>query len=128
MTKVLLASRLAEPLRELQQCLSEQRDFEVHTRLISNGHTDPLHGLTFDPELVVLRFDAEHLVELAAWNGSTSRPPLIVVGPGGHPEAMRLAIRAGAKDFSSSEPVVPSELLASLQRVRDEHQRQKSLR
>jgi pilus assembly protein CpaE len=126
-TKVLIASRLAEPLRELQQALNEQREFEIHGRLISNGHADPLHGLTFEPDLVVLRFDAEHLVELAAWagNGSASRPPLIVVGPAGHPDAMRLAIRSGAKDFLP-EPVIPSELIASLQRVRDEHQRQKS--
>jgi pilus assembly protein CpaE len=125
--KVLIASRLAEPLRELQVCLQEQREFEIHTRLISNGHADPLQGLSFEPELVVLRFDAEHLAELAAWSGkgAESRPPLIVVGPAGHPEAMRLAIRSGAKDFLP-EPVAATELIAALQRVRDESQRQRS--
>jgi pilus assembly protein CpaE len=126
-TKVLLASRLADPLQELQRCLQEQREFEIHTRLISNGHADPLHGLSFEPDLVVLRFDAEHLSELAAWSGkgSASRPPLIVVGPAGHPEAMRLAIRSGAKDFLP-EPASPSELIAALQRVRDDHSRQRA--
>jgi pilus assembly protein CpaE len=125
--KVLLASRLAEPLRELQQCLQEQREFEIHTRLISNGHADPLEGLSFQPELVVLRFDAEHLAELAAWSGKGAdlRPPLIVVGPAGHPEAMRLAIRSGAKDFLP-EPVTASELVAALQRVRDETARRRA--
>jgi pilus assembly protein CpaE len=125
-TKVLLASRLASPLRDLQQCLEEQREFEIHARLISNGHVDPLHGLSFEPDLVVLRFDAEHLTELAAWSGkgAASRPPLIVVGPAGHPEAMRLAIRSGAKDFLP-EPVTATELIAALQRVRDEVHRQR---
>jgi len=126
-TKVLLASRLASPLRDLQQCLEEQREFEVHARLISNGHVDPLHGLSFQPDLVVLRFDAEHLTELAAWSGkgAASRPPLIVVGPAGHPEAMRLAIRSGAKDFLP-EPVTATELVAALQRVRDEAHRHRA--
>jgi pilus assembly protein CpaE len=123
-TKVLLASRLASPLRDLQQCLEEQREFEIHARLINNGHADPLAGLSFQPEVVVLRFDAEHLAELAAWSGkgAASRPPLIVVGPAGHPEAMRLAIRSGAKDFLP-EPVTAADLIAALQRVRDEAHR-----
>jgi pilus assembly protein CpaE len=125
--KVLIASRLAEPLQDLQNCLQEQREFEVHTRLISNGHADPLHGLSFAPDLVVLRFDAEHLAELAAWSGKGAalRPPLIVVGPAANPEAMRLAIRSGAKDFLP-EPVTSSELIAALQRVRDEAQRSRA--
>lgn len=127
MTKVLLASRLADPLQELQRCLQEQREFEIHTRLISNGHTDPLHGLSFEPDLVVLRFDAEHLAELAAWTGkgADSRPPLVVIGPAGHSEAMRLAIRSGAKDFLP-EPVSSTELIAALQRVRNEDLRQRA--
>jgi pilus assembly protein CpaE len=105
-------------LRALQQCLAGRSKFEVHARLISNGHTDPLHGIPFDPDLVVLRFDAEHLAELAAWTAHTavSRPPLIVVGPAANAEAMRLAIRAGAKDFLP-EPATASDLIAVLDRV-----------
>ena len=118
MIRVLLASRASAPLRALQQCLTGRSKFEVHARLISNGHTDPLHGIPFDPDLVVLRFDAEHLAELAAWNAShaAARPPLIVVGPAANSEAMRLAIRAGAKDFLP-EPVAAADLIAVLERV-----------
>jgi pilus assembly protein CpaE len=106
------------PLRALQQCLAGKSRFEVQTRLINNGHADPLHGLPFDPDLVVLRFDAEHLAELAAWTAgdAASRPPLIVVGPAANAEAMRLAIRAGAKDFLP-EPVTGPDLIAVLERV-----------
>lgn len=120
MIRVLIASRAAAPLRALQQCLAGRSKYEVHARLISNGHTDPLHGVPFDPDLVVLRFDAEHLAELAAWNAShaAARPPLIVVGPA-NAEAMRLAIRAGAKDFLA-EPVAAADLAAVLDRVHAE--------
>jgi pilus assembly protein CpaE len=119
--RVLIASRAAAPLRALQQCLAGRSKYEVHARLISNGHTDPLHGVPFDPDLVVLRFDAEHLAELAAWNAShaAARPPLIVVGPAANAEAMRLAIRAGAKDFLA-EPVAAADLVAVLDRVHAE--------
>ena len=119
MIRILIASRAAAPLRALQQCLAGRSKFEVHARLISNGHTDPLYGIPFDPDLVVLRFDAEHLAELAAWtasNAAASRPPLIVVGPAANSEAMRLAIRAGAKDFLA-EPVAATDLIAVLERV-----------
>jgi len=124
MTKVLIASQLATSLRDLQECLKQQSEFEVYPRLINNGHADPLHGLSFQPDIVVLRFDAEHLKLLAEWTAtnSASRPPLIVVGPSGETEAMRLAIRSGAKDFLP-EPVIAAELIATLQRVRDEAKR-----
>ncbi len=121
MIKVLIASRSALALQDLQECLKEQSEFEVHPRLINNGHTDPLHGIAFQPDVVVLRFDAEHLAELSDWSAATtaSRPPLVVVGPSGETEAMRLAIRAGAKDFLP-EPVAAGDLIATLRRVSDE--------
>jgi pilus assembly protein CpaE len=124
MMKVLLASRTASALQELQQLLKEQSGIEVQTRLISNGHGDPLHGLALQPDIVVLRLDAEHLTELSDWStaGRTPRPPLIVVGPPGDTEAMRLAIRSGAKDFMP-EPVQSDELIEVLHRVRDEAKR-----
>ncbi len=121
MTKVLLASRVASALRELQESLREQNEFEVHPRLINNGHADPLHGLAIQPDIVVLHFDSEHLAELAEWASSTStaRPPLVVVGPIGDTEALRLAIRCGAKDFLPL-PLVAADLITALQRVREE--------
>ena len=119
MTKVLLTSRNSAALRPLQQCLAQQSEFEAHARIIVNGYTDPLHGLPFSPDIVILRVDGEHLAELTAWStkSAVSRPPLIVVGPAGQVEAMRLAMRSGAKDFLV-EPVAPADLLAALRQVR----------
>ena len=119
MTKVLLTSRNSAALRPLQQCLAQQGEFEAHARIITNGFTDPLHGLPLSPDIVILRVDADHLAELTAWStkGGASRPPLIVVGPAGQVEAMRLAMRSGAKDFLV-EPVAPADLMAALRQVR----------
>jgi pilus assembly protein CpaE len=118
-TKVLLTSRNSAALRPLQQCLAQQSEFEAHARVIVNGYTDPLHGLPFSPDIVILRVDGEHLAELTAWStkSAASRPPLIVVGPAGQVEAMRLAMRSGAKDFLV-EPVAPADLIAALRQVR----------
>ena len=41
--KVLVASRSADALRILGASLKGVHAFECTTRLISNGHTDPLH-------------------------------------------------------------------------------------
>ena len=119
MTKVLLTSRNSAALRPLQQCLAQQSEFEAHARIVVNGHTDPLHGLPFSPDIVILRVDAEHLAELTTWStkSAVSRPPLIVVGPAGQVEAMRRAMRSGAKDFLV-EPVAPADLIAALRQVR----------
>ena len=122
--RVLLASRSAEALRLLSAGLSSARDISCTTRLISNGHTDPLHDVNPTPDVLVLRFDAESLVELAtlAKSNPDTRPPLIVVGPAGNPEAMRLAVRSGARDFLA-EPLNAEEFVTSVERLRHEPKR-----
>lgn len=122
--KVLLASRSAEALRHLSTSLASAKDVVCTTRLISNGHTDPLHDVHPAPDVLVLRFDPESLAELAtlAQSNPDSRPPLIVVGPAGSPEAMRLAVRSGARDFLA-EPLHAEEFVAALERLRHEPRR-----
>ena len=122
--KVLLASRSAEALKRLEASLAGAQELSVNTRLISNGHADPLHGLHAIPDVLVLRFDVDSLAELAALAQShpEHRPPLIVVGPAGNPDAMRLAIRSGARDFLA-EPLNADELVASVERFRHEPRR-----
>lgn len=122
--KVLLASRSAEALKVLAAALANAPEFMTSTRLIGNGHTDPLSGLTSVPDVLVLRFDAGSLAELAtlAESSPESRPPLIVVGPAGNADAMRLAVRSGARDYLA-EPVNPDELIAVLVSLRAEPRR-----
>lgn len=122
--KVLVASRSQPALRALEACLQGRPEFACTFRLINNGHTDPLHGVTRMPDVLLLRFDPEHLAELAtlAEQDRAGRPPLVVVGPPANAEAMRLAIRSGAKDFLV-EPLQPDELVAALARVQGELRR-----
>lgn len=122
--KVLIAGRSAEALRVLNASLAGAAGMSVTTRLISNGHTDPLHDARPLPDVLVLRFDAESLAELATLSQSSpeTRPPLIVVGPAGSAEAMRLAIRSGARDFLA-EPLDAEEFVAAVERLRHEPRR-----
>jgi pilus assembly protein CpaE len=124
MLKVLVASRSRDSLRVLGQALEGVKDIACTTRLISNGHTDPLRDAHPVPDVLVLRFDAESLAELAtlAQSNPDSRPPLIVVGPAGSAEAMRLAVRSGARDFLA-EPLDRDEFVAALERLRHEPRR-----
>jgi pilus assembly protein CpaE len=118
--KVLLASRSAPAVDALQAALADRREFLVERRVMTNGHTDPLHG-GVTPDVLVFRFDDQHLGELAtlAEMNPSLRPPVILVGPLGQADAMRLAVRTGARDFLA-EPVDPAELVAALGRIRDE--------
>jgi pilus assembly protein CpaE len=121
LTRVLIAGRSASALQLLKGYLQDVPNFELRVNVISNGHIDPLHGIDFAPDIVLLRFEAERTAELSAWAArpAEGRPALIVVGPGGHADATRLAIRSGARDFLP-EPVSKADLLAALEHVRAE--------
>ena len=88
---------------------------DVNVRVITNGHVDPLHGLNFVPDIVLLHFAPNQISELSAWatRPAHGRPTLIVVGPGGQADATRLAIRSGARDFLP-EPVSKADLVAAV--------------
>jgi pilus assembly protein CpaE len=122
--KVLVASRSAEALRILSASLEGLPNIAPTSRLISNGHTDPLHDARPMPDVLVLRFDAESLAELESLSRSNpdTRPPLIVVGPAGSADAMRLAVRSGARDFLA-EPLNVDDFVAAIERLRSEPRR-----
>jgi pilus assembly protein CpaE len=122
--KVLVTTRSAAALRALQASLGQERALSCTFRLIVNGHTDPMHGVDFVPDVLLLRFDTEHLAELSALaeQSPDQRPALVVIGPAGSADAARLAVRSGARDILF-EPVRPEEILASLIRVGNEQRR-----
>lgn len=121
---VLLVSRSAPALQTMQAALRGNRGLHVSTRLMSNGHADPLHGLTAVPDVLVLRFDDAHLAELGALAemDAARRPAVVLIGPLGNAEAMRLAFRCGARDFLT-EPLDPVELVGALERIGTEARR-----
>ena len=121
LTRVLIAGRSAAALQVLWNHLQGIPNIEARLHAKPNGHADPLHGIDFTPDIVLLRFEANQTAELSAWAArpAEGRPKLIVVGPGGHSDAMRLAIRSGARDFLP-EPVTKADLLAAFAHVQAE--------
>ncbi len=120
---MLISSRDAQMLKGLQDICQHVPGLRVSTRLVNNGHTDPLYGLEQMPDLLLLRVSHLWREELAALlqRPAHERPPLLVCGPLEEREGMRLAMQAGARDFLP-EPVVAEELLAALERMAREAQ------
>ncbi|MBT8766346.1 AAA family ATPase [Metapseudomonas boanensis] len=116
--RLLISSRDASALRHLQGCCQRLPGLLVNTRLVTNGHTDPLYGLEQMPDFLLLRVSHLWREELAALlqRPAHERPPLLVCGPLDEREGMRLAMQAGARDFLP-EPVAEEELRETLGRM-----------
>jgi pilus assembly protein CpaE len=118
---ILLTGRSQQAAQMLATVLKEYSNTEVATRVISNGHFDPLYGLTSLPDVLILVLGPNYQEELGALESRPPalRPPTVVIGPEGDPEVMRLAMRAGARDFLT-QPVSPEELQQTLHRIAQE--------
>jgi pilus assembly protein CpaE len=121
LTRLLIVGRSGAAVETLKSYMQGAPGLEVRGHVISNGHTDPLEGIDFTPDIVILHFAAKQTSELSAWAARPleGRPTLIVVGPGGDGEATRLAIRSGARDFLP-EPVGRPDLVSTVLQVRAE--------
>src|SRR5258708_33230658 len=121
LTRVLIVGRASAAIETLKAYLQGSAGLDARGHVITNGHIDPLEGIDFTPDIVLLHFEAKRTAELSAWAArpAEGRPVLIVVGPGGDGNATRLAIRSGARDFLP-EPVAKADLLSSVQQVRAE--------
>lgn len=121
--QLLISSRDARALARLQQISAAVPGLQINTRLVSNGHTDPLYGLDVLPDFLLLWVSHLWKEELAALlqRPASQRPPLLVCGPLDQREGMRMAMQAGARDFLS-ESAIDDELLPALQRMlRESH-------
>ena len=98
--KVLLVSRCQSAARTADAILAKRNDLEVETRLLANGSVDPLAGVAYTPDLLVM-YDhgAEGELETLQQVPADARPPLLVFGPGDNAKAIRMAMRAGARDY-----------------------------
>lgn len=118
--RVVVAGRSEAALTPLVAGLDNVEDVACSTHLIRDSEQGLLSDLRPRPDVLVLRFDADNLADLAslADSGRDGRSTLVVVGPAGNAEAIRLAMRSGARDFLP-EPVRPEELVAVLDGLRD---------
>ncbi|MBR9829227.1 MAG: AAA family ATPase [Oceanospirillales bacterium] len=115
---ILIASRSTDALAQLKTSLALMpAGVDISCRLISNGHSDPLHGLERLPDLLIFRIGECWQAELESL---CSRPqdmriPTLIVSSESPSQAMRLSMKAGARDFFP-EPLESGEL----QRVVDQ--------
>ena len=117
-THVLVAGRSQAAVEQISARLAHCGQYEVSTRLMVNGDTDALDGLKTLPQVLVLHLSDGYEVELGAVEkrGLQDSCALIVVGNVADPAVMRLAMRAGSKDFLT-DPVSADDLLDALSRI-----------
>jgi pilus assembly protein CpaE len=118
--KVLVASRSEAAADAVTAKLRDHGKYVVNTRVIVNGHTDPLHDVHPRPDLLLLHYvpgygELEYLATL----NPNQRSRLLVFGPAGDANAVRLAMRAGASDYLP-EPLTETDLLHSLDHICEE--------
>lgn len=99
--KILCASRDAEALACVDDLSAALPMAEIHKRILVNGDTNLLFGLDLVPDLVVFFQGKRWTTELEEYGRQSQlmRPPLVVVGKMDNPDALRAALKAGARDF-----------------------------
>ncbi len=107
---ILIAGRSRQAIEFVQETINGHEGCQTQLRVITNGHTDPLHGIENLPDVLVLQHanDGAELKRLSTFKPS-QRTPLIVFGPPNDADAVRLAMRAGARDYLP-EPVAAQEI------------------
>jgi pilus assembly protein CpaE len=120
--KILLSGRDRTELDSLSDVIGAASTYQVGLLHITNGHVDPLHGVTELPDVLVLCLSANWQDELQALSARlpAERLPVLVIAPEGDPQIMRRAMQAGARDYFT-RPVGSSELLHSLKHLEQDH-------
>ncbi len=118
---VLLASRSNASIDSLKTELSLAASYRIDTRHIENGHADPLYGLSELPDVIVMVLDDRGHSDLEALLGEREEggPPLIVMAENGDSTTMRLAMRAGARDFLNG-PLIIEDLIETIDRIAEQ--------
>ncbi|HVJ29369.1 MAG TPA: AAA family ATPase [Gammaproteobacteria bacterium] len=115
---VLIASRSKPALAELLAKLGNETRYDLRSRHVENGHADPLWGLSFVPDVIVMALNERGHHDLAeiTQQAAAQRPPTIVLAEQGDAQTMRLAMQAGARDFLPGALNL-EELIASIDRA-----------
>ena len=118
---ILLTTRAKSEIAEMENALGQTPGFRLDSRLVTNGHFDPLQGIANLPDLLLIGLSEHWQAELQelANRPVASRPPVIVLAEDGNPEVMRLAMKAGARDYFT-RPVDTSSLLTALDQLAKE--------
>lgn len=115
---VLLTGRSKSVLQSLVNELKGCSNFAFSTRVVNNGHFDPLHGLTSLPDALIIILSDYYKEELSALSNRspTARPSTIVISSSNDQSLMRTAMKAGARDFLS-EPISVHSIQETLDQI-----------
>ena len=98
--RVLIAGRSQDAIRSVEALLDGFPKCRTESRLMSNGHSDPLQGVANPPDLLLLHHVTGQLeLEALIRTPAPARPTVVVFGDGTDAAGMRMAMRAGARDF-----------------------------
>jgi pilus assembly protein CpaE len=119
---ILISGRDRVELDTLSAVIGEVAAYHMDLLHVTNGHVDPLHGVTTMPDVLLLCLSANWKDELQALSDRppAGRPPVLVIAPEGDPQVMRRAMQAGARDYFT-RPVGSSDLLRSLKQLEQDH-------
>ena len=118
--RILISSRSRLQVEYLELMLKSEPGVEVQTRVVVNGHSDPLYGVDTPPDILVLDLSQFWETELRELMVHPERPQLIVIAPvEDNGRVIRMAMQAGARDYFT-HPVERGEILASVQRMAEE--------
>lgn len=97
---ILISGRSRKAVDTARDLLADNDRCRTRTKVIVNGHVDPLSGLDRQPDLLILcDLQCEEEMQSLAAMAPAERPALLVFGAGDDPAAIRLAMRAGARDY-----------------------------
>ena len=119
--EILLSGKSVQLTGQIEALLKKHPDYDVTTLINSHEKKNPLMGLPAMPDLVILVISEtwqDELNEFADIPGH-NRPPILIIGSDDQREAMRMAMRMGAKDFLSG-PVDEQELLDAIKIIDNE--------
>jgi pilus assembly protein CpaE len=93
-------------------------NYSVTQRHISNGHSNPLYGISEWPDILVFHLSSlgEDEVNSLFENPADSRPATIIIGPADNMKCVRLSMQAGVSDYLE-EPLNNEELQNSIERI-----------
>ena len=108
-------------LNNIEEALHEDVELDVTRKLLRDYVVDPFEDLPVTSSVIVLDLGENwrDVLDTVASRVRRNRTPIILVGPADDTEMMRLALRAGARDFQT-RPLYPPDLISSIHRLANE--------
>lgn len=108
-------------LNAIEEAIQDDPEIDISRKLLRDWALDPFEDLPVTCSVFILDLGKNwrEVLDAVANRVRRNRTPIILVGPTDNSELMKLALRAGARDFQT-HPLNPTELIASVHRLANE--------